>query len=67
MTVSWDVAFHSLVEKKASNTPTIRARFPRAVTSAHSRSNFKFPFLFRFAPRMAAFNSPRKMKMEAIK
>ena len=31
-----------------------------------ARSTFKFPSLLRFARRMAAFNSPPKMKMEAI-
>ena len=29
-------------------------------------ATFKFPSLLRLAPRMAEFNSPPKMKMEAI-
>jgi hypothetical protein len=55
-------------EMKASNTPTIRPPFPRRRHQfpCIARSTFKFPFLLRFARRIAAFNSPPKMKMEAI-
>jgi hypothetical protein len=52
---------------EASNTPTIRRHSTRSHQIPRiARSTFKFPSLLRFARRMAALNSPPKMKMEAI-
>jgi Integrase core domain len=56
------------VEKWRRRTPP---RYAAILPCRHqipciARSTFKSPSLLRFATRMAAFNSPPKMKMEAI-
>ena len=58
-------------QTKTSTMPTDDSRWLNDHQGIHqlpriARSTFKFPSPLRFARRMAAFNSPPKIKMEAI-
>ena len=58
-------------QTKTSTIPTDDSRWLNDHQGIHqlpriARSTFKFPSPLRFARRMAAFNSPPKIKMEAI-